>query len=137
MQTAFHLSLPCKSVRETSSFYTGIGATLGRVSQNWIDVNLYGHQITFTKAGKFNFQSPNYVFEGKILPAFHFGIVLENENWKRIYDKLKEQNLDLVTESTFLKGKVGQHYSFFIKDPNEYMLEFKSFKTPQDIFKNQ
>ncbi|MFL1010912.1 VOC family protein [Flavisericum labens] len=124
-------------MRETSRFYTNIGATLGRASQNWADINLYGHQITFTKAGKFNFQSPNYVFEGKILPAFHFGIVLDNENWKAIYTKLKEQNLDLVTESTFLKGKVGQHHSFFVKDPNEYMLEFKSFKNSQDIFKNQ
>ncbi|XCF06852.1 bleomycin resistance protein [Tamlana crocina] len=136
MQTAFHLSLPCSSIRDTSGFYTGIGATLGRKAQNWVDVNLYGHQITFTKAGKFNFQSPNYVFEGKILPSFHFGIVLEEDAWNTVYEKLKGQNLDLVTESTFLKEKVGEHRSFFVEDPNGYMLEFKCFKKSQDIFKN-
>lgn len=134
MQTAFHMSLPCQSVRETSSFYTNIGASLGRKTQNWVDVNLYGHQMTFIKSGKFNFSNPNYVFEGKILPSFHFGVILDSETWISVYKKLKEQNLDLVTESVFLKDKTGEHQSFFVKDPNEYMLEFKSFKTPKDIF---
>ncbi|WP_019386184.1 VOC family protein [Algibacter luteus] len=134
MQTAFHMSLPCQSVRETSSFYTNIGASLGRKTQNWVDVNLYGHQMTFIKSGKFNFSNPNYVFEGKILPSFHFGVILDSETWNSVYKKLKEQNLDLVTESVFLKDKTGEHQSFFVKDPNDYMLEFKSFKTPKDIF---
>jgi extradiol dioxygenase family protein len=135
MQTAFHMSLPCQSVRETSSFYTNIGASLGRKTQNWVDVNLYGHQMTFIKSGKFNFSHPNYVFEGKILPSFHFGVILDSKSWDSVYKKLKEQNLDLVTESIFLKDKTGEHQSFFVKDPNEYMLEFKSFKSPKDIFK--
>jgi extradiol dioxygenase family protein len=134
MQTAFHMSLPCQSVRETSSFYTNIAASLGRKTQNWVDVNLYGHQMTFIKSGKFNFSNPNYVFEGKILPSFHFGVILDSETWNSVYKKLKEQNLDLVTESVFLKDKTGEHQSFFVKDPNEFMLEFKSFKTPKDIF---
>ncbi|SHI36997.1 hypothetical protein SAMN05216261_0479 [Algibacter luteus] len=128
------MSLPCQSVRETSSFYTNIGASLGRKTQNWVDVNLYGHQMTFIKSGKFNFSNPNYVFEGKILPSFHFGVILDSETWNSVYKKLKEQNLDLVTESVFLKDKTGEHQSFFVKDPNDYMLEFKSFKTPKDIF---
>ena len=134
MQTSFHMSLPCIGVKETKSFYINIGASLGRTTQNWVDVNLYGHQMTFIKAGKFNFNNPNYVFEGKILPSFHFGIILDLKTWKRIYAKLKEQKLDLVTESTFLKDKAGEHTSFFIKDPNNYMLEFKNFKKSKDIF---
>lgn len=134
MQTAFHVSLPCQSVRETSSFYTNLGATLGRKTQNWVDVNLYGHQLTFIKAGKFNFNSPNYVFEGKILPSFHFGIILDKQSWNDVHLKLKEKHFDLVTESTFLKDKVGEHYSFFVNDPNDYLLEFKSFKDPGAVF---
>ncbi|WP_370477112.1 VOC family protein [Tamlana flava] len=135
MQTAFHMSLPCQSVRETSSFYTNIGASLGRSTQNWIDVNLYGHQVTFIKSGKFSFNSPNYVFEGKMLPSFHFGIILDTKTWGEIYKKLREQKLDLVKESTFLQGKSGEHQSFFVKDPNDYLIEFKSFKNAEDTFK--
>ena len=135
MQTAFHMSLPCQSVRETSSFYTNIGASLGRSTQNWIDVNLYGHQVTFIKSGKFSFSSPNYVFEGKMLPSFHFGIILDSETWLEVYKKLREQKLDLVKESIFLEGKSGEHRSFFVKDPNDYLIEFKSFKNAEDTFK--
>ena len=135
MQTSFHLSLPCLSVKDTKKFYVDtIGASLGRTAQNWVDVNLFDHQLTFIKAAKFNFNNPNYVFEGKILPSFHFGIILDLKTWETIYEKLIAQNLELVTESTFLKDKVGEHTSFFIKDPNDYMLEFKSFRNSKDMF---
>lgn len=135
MGASFHMSLPCFSVKTTKSFYADtIGASLGRVTQNWVDVNLYGNQITFIKAEKFAFNSPNYVFEGKILPSFHFGVIVNLKDWEQIYARLKEQKLDLVTQATFLEGKVGEHVSFFVKDPNDYMLEFKSFKEPDSIF---
>ena len=136
METLFHLSLPCTNTEETKRFYIEtVGAFLGRHSNNWVDINLFGHQITFTQAAKFNFNNPNYVFEGKILPSFHFGIILNVEEWGRMYSKLNELNLELVTQATFLKNKSGEHLSFFVKDPNGYMLEFKSFKQPQEVFK--
>jgi hypothetical protein len=130
------MSLPCLSVKETKAFYTdSIGATLGRHTQNWVDVNLFGHQLTFIKAEKFNFNSPNYVFEGKILPSFHFGIIVDEKTWNDIYLNLKKQDLDIVEKTTFLTDKTGEHASFFIKDPNDYMLEFKCFKDSKNIFK--
>ncbi|MBU3821099.1 bleomycin resistance protein [Flavobacteriaceae bacterium XHP0103] len=134
MVTSFHMSLPCLSVKETKSFYTSIGASVGRSTQSWVDINLFGHQITFIKAGKFNFNSPNYVFEGKILPSFHFGVIIDEETWKTIYVKLKKENLELVEQTTFLKDSAGEHASFFVKDPNDYMLEFKNFKKVEDVF---
>ena len=135
METSFHMSLPCLSIKETKSFYLdNIGASIGRKTQNWVDINLFGHQLTFIKAQKFNFNSPNYVFEDQILPSFHLGVILNLKAWEKVYAKLSEQKLDLVTQSTFLKDKSGEHMSFFIKDPNDYMLEFKSFKNSADIF---
>jgi hypothetical protein len=135
MKNPFHISLPCRSVKQTKEFYKEvIGASLGRSNDNWVDINLYGHQLTFTKAGKFNFSNPNYVFEGKILPSFHFGIIMDTNAWKEAYSKLSELDLEVVTEATFLKDKKGEHSSFFIKDPNEYMLEFKCFREDSDIF---
>jgi len=136
MATSFHMSLPCLSVKETKNFYlNSIGASSGRMTQSWIDINLFGHQITFIKAEKFNFHNPNYVFEGKILPSFHFGLIVDETTLREIHAKLKHQKLELVNQSTFLKGKSGEHISFFINDPNDYLIEFKSFKIPEDIFK--
>ncbi|MDH7911895.1 VOC family protein [Winogradskyella sp. SYSU M77433] len=136
METSFHMSLPCLNVEETKDFYiNNIGAFLGRTNENWVDINLFGHQLTFIQAEKFNFNSPNYVFEGKILPSFHFGVIVDVDNWGKIYTKLTKQKLEVVTQTTFLKDKTGEHLSFFINDPNDYMLEFKSFKDPKDMFK--
>ncbi|MAX71313.1 MAG: bleomycin resistance protein [Flavobacteriaceae bacterium] len=136
METSFHMSLPCLNVEETKDFYiNNIGAFLGRTNENWVDINLFGHQLTFIQAEKFNFNSPNYVFEGKILPSFHFGVIIDVDNWGKIYTKLTKQELEVVTQTTFLKDKTGEHLSFFINDPNDYMLEFKSFKDPKAMFK--
>ena len=136
MNTSFHLSLPCLDIEATKAFYLNIGAASGRHAQNWTDINLYNHQITFTKAGKFDFNNPNYVFEGKILPSFHFGVIVDEATFRKVYAKLKAQRLELVTKATFLKDKTGEHMSFFIKDPNDYMIEFKSFKIEEDMFKS-
>ncbi|RED46825.1 hypothetical protein DFQ10_101601 [Winogradskyella eximia] len=137
MDTSFHMSLPCLSVKETKDFYiNNIGASLGRTSEYWLDINLFGHQLTFIQAEKFNFNSPNYVFEGKMLPSFHFGVIVSVAKWEELYARLNSENLEVVTQTTFLKDKTGEHLSFFINDPNDYMLEFKSFKTPKDMFKS-
>ncbi len=136
--SAFHLSLPCLDVEETKAFYLdNIGASSGRQNENWIDINLFGNQITFTKAGKFDFNNPNYVFEGKILPSFHFGVIIDKQTWSKIYAKLTQnKELSVVAQALFLQDRPGEHSSFFIKDPNGYMLEFKTFSQTDSIFDN-
>lgn len=135
MNHLFHLSLPCNSIVGTKKFYVDtIGASLGRYANNWVDINLFGHQVTFTQVGKFDFTNPNYAFEGKVLSSFHFGIILDIDTWRQIYSRLTNKNLELTTQTTFLKNKPGEHLSFFVKDPNGYMLEFKSFKDTAEIF---
>ncbi|QCX39455.1 bleomycin resistance protein [Aureibaculum algae] len=136
MNAPFHLSLPCLDIEATRNFYIDkLGADLGRVAQNWLDINLYGNQITFTKSGKFDFSFQNYSFEGKILPSFHFGIIVTHEVWEKLYKRITSQHIELFEEITFLKGKNGEHTSFFVKDPNDYMVEFKTFAVTKDVFK--
>ena len=61
MNSLFHLSLPCKGIESTKNFYVNIlGANLGRNTNQWLDIDLYNHQITFTKSGDFNFVFKNY-----------------------------------------------------------------------------
>ncbi|RPD98682.1 bleomycin resistance protein [Aureibaculum marinum] len=136
MKVPFHLSLPCLDIDRTKDFYVDkLGADSGRIAQNWLDINLYGNQITFTQSGKFNFSFQNYSFEGKILPSFHFGIIVDNDVWEKLYQKVIAQQIELFEEITFLKGKKGEHASFFVKDPNDYMVEFKTFAIKEDVFK--
>ncbi|WP_245795561.1 MULTISPECIES: VOC family protein [Arenibacter] len=131
----FHLSLPSKDLQKTKKFYLEIlGASLGRSTDQWIDIDLYQNQITFTKAGDFNFEYKSYRLGTEILPSFHFGIIVDTDLWCKLYARLSPLDLDITTEVTFLEDKVGEHLSFFIQDPNGYMVEFKSFKNNNEIF---
>lgn len=133
---AFHLSLPCISVSATKTFYSEtLGAGLGRMSTQWVDVDLFGNQITFIKSGGFNFQFKSYKFEDAVLPAFHFGVLVDAEEWERLLKRLQGLSLELPVNSLFLEGKAGAHRSFFVEDPNGYMVEFKHFLQPSDVFR--
>lgn len=134
-KAAFHLALPCEDLEKTKEFYTAtLGATLGRFTDVWVDINLHGNQITFAKAGDFNFDFKNYRLGNQILSSFHFGVIIDIDTWGELYSRLFSMDLEVTTEVTFFEDKVGEHLSFFVKDPNGYMVEFKSFKDNGEIF---
>jgi hypothetical protein len=131
---SFHLALPCLNVNDTKSFYTNtLGAVLGRNTEKWVDVNLFGNQITFTQSGDFSFSYKEYRFEEVILPSFHFGVIVGKEDWNSLYHKLSQTHEKLI-KTKFLKNKVGEHDSFFVVDPNGFTLEFKCFLDDSSTF---
>lgn len=135
MENPFHVSLPCLHIAATEKFYTQIiGATKGRKALHWVDINLFGHQITFTKSGKFNFEYPSYSFGKTVLPSFHFGVILSDSKWKKLYSKMKKEDFLYIDDAKFLTNKKGAHKSFFLRDPNGYIIEFKCFEDPKSIF---
>lgn len=135
MKAAFHLALPCGDIEKTKDFYVYIlGAKQGRSTDTWMDINLYGNQLTFTETGSFNFDFKNYRLNGQLLPSFHFGVIVDTETWGKIYSRLTQKDLEVTTEATFLESKTGEHLSFFVKDPDGYSIEFKSFKYAEEIF---
>lgn len=135
MATQFHLALPCVSINKTRLFYKDIlGAEIGRSSVKWADINLFGNQITFTECGPFKFESKSYNFNGDILPSFHFGVILKKEEWDNMLEALKSKNASIVSQVKFLENKTGEHQSFFVKDPNDFTVEFKCFTKSSDIF---
>lgn len=137
MTTQFHLALPCINVNKTRNFYVDIlGATIGRSAVKWADINLYSNQITFTECGPFKFESKNYSFNGEILPSFHFGIILDKKEWNAILEKLKSKKEEVISEVKFLENKTGEHHSFFVKDPNDYTVEFKCFTNSKAVFES-
>jgi extradiol dioxygenase family protein len=134
-QQAFHLALPCEDIEVTKKFYqTVLGANIGRSSEQWIDIDLYKNQITFTECGRYNFLYKNYRLGKHVLPSFHFGIILDAESWDELYNTLVQSKLNLVKDFTTFKEKIGEHRSFFVKDPNGFMVEFKNFKRKEEIF---
>jgi len=136
MNTKFHLALPCEDITKTKLFYLDIlGMSIGRQTEKWVDINLFGNQITFTNAGEFNFNFKEYRLGKHVLPSFHFGVIVDSTIWGELYTKLfQESTLEVTTQISFMDKKNGEHLSFFVKDPNGYMIEFKSFKDENQVF---
>ncbi|GAA4112329.1 VOC family protein [Aquimarina addita] len=115
----FHLALPCEDIQKTKDFYVYIlGAKQGRNTEAWIDINLYGNQLTFTQAGAFSFDFKNYRLNGQLLPSFHYGVIVDVETWGKLYARLFSMDLEVTTETTYFPDKTGEHLSFFVKDPD-------------------
>jgi hypothetical protein len=112
-----------------------IGATVGRESSTWVDVDLFGNQITFIKSPSFNFNYHNYRFGDSIIPAFHFGVLIDRKTWESLYDRLSKGKITITEKRIYLKDAPGEHHSYFLEDPNGYTVEFKSFSKEGDIFK--
>lgn len=134
--STFHLSLPCRNLNETLDFYTGhFKCRLGRAYVNWADIDLYGTEITFIECGDFQFTFNNYSLNKQVLPSFHFGVVLNEKEWNNLLDDIIRTHETFYTPTEYLIDQPGHHKSFFMEDPNGYMVEVKYFEHEDDIFK--
>ena len=130
----FHLAIQVRDLEEARQFYCHVlGCSEGRSSENWIDLNFYGHQLVchvnpnIGKNGKINSHA-NHV-DGHGVPVPHFGVVLEMDTWQQLAEQLEEKNMAFIIEPYIrFKGQAGEQATMFILDPSGNAIEFKSFK---------
>ena len=132
----FHLAFPVANLDETLRFYRDVlGCETGRSSDHWIDFNFWGHQLVAhlspDEAGK---SSSNEV-DGHAVPAKHFGVILEWNEWEALADRLQSENVEFVIEPYVrFEGKPGEQATMFFLDPSGNALEFKAFRNSDQIF---
>ena len=132
----FHLAFPINNISKTITWYTQIlGCTIGRQSQQWVDFNFFGHQITGHKIKNQEDIIQSNSVDGHEIPSRHFGIVLTMEQWNKLCSRLKKNNTEFIIEPNIrFKNKKGEQATLFIKDPSNNVLEFKAFKDDSMIF---
>ena len=133
----FHLAFPVLDLEEARDFYVNtLGCSIGRESDQWIDFNLYGHQIVaHLSPNEIKDESRNQV-DGDEVPVRHFGVILENNEWQKLVDRLKTKEEDFLIEPRVrFEGKSGEQRTLFILDPSGNALEFKSFAHDGHIFR--
>ena len=131
----FHLAFPVKNLLETKLFYTNfLGCTIGRTSNEWIDFNFYGHQIT----AHLSPDSCDVVYnkvDDKSVPVRHFGLIMDWEDWHIAKDTLIKNKAKFIIEPYIrFKNKPGEQATLFIVDPSINGIELKSFKDKSMIF---
>ena len=133
----FHLAFPVHDLKEAKSFYTStLGCPLGRESDNWIDFDLYGHQVVAHLSPKDCMNTKTNPVDGDSIPARHFGVILPWADWEELCKILISRNIEfLIKPRIRFKNVSGEQGTFFIQDPSGNALEFKSFKNDKDVFK--
>jgi extradiol dioxygenase family protein len=135
--TPFHIAFPVDDLEAARVFYgTTLGCAEGRSSTQWIDFDLFGHQIVahLKTGGGVNKAHHNPV-DGHDVPVPHFGVVLAMEDWKRLAERLRRAGIAFVIEPYIrFRGEVGEQATMFFLDPAGNALEFKAFADIGQLF---
>jgi extradiol dioxygenase family protein len=77
---------------------------------------------------------PNEV-DSKSVPVPHFGVVLNEQSWLQVIDRIKANEIEFQLEPHIrFKGKTGEQGTFFLFDAAGNALEFKYFNDNTQIF---
>lgn len=131
----FHLAVPVDDLEAARAFYGGImECPEGRSSDTWVDFNFFGHQFVVHLGTPVGQPDLNAV-DGDAVPSFHFGCVLEWEDWHVLAGKLMAHDTQFVLKPKIrFEGEVGEQATMFLLDPAGNALEFKAFKDPDQLF---
>ena len=135
MNNLFHLAFPVKDLESSREFYGEIlGCEEGRSSAQWIDFNLFGHQIVAHLSENAGIVHRNKV-DADHVPVPHFGIVLPPDEFHALAERLKSKGVEFIIEpKTRFTGEVGEQSTMFFLDPSGNALEFKSFADFSQVF---
>ncbi len=136
MKNLFHLAFPVRDLEETRKFYGGIlECEEGRSSANWIDFNLFGHQIVAHLAPEAVGVKHKNEVDADHVPVPHFGIVLSMIEFRKFAEKLKSNGIEFIIEPKMrFEGETGEQATMFFLDPSGNALEFKGFADFSTVF---
>lgn len=122
----FHLAFPVSSLDRAERFYTEVlGARIGRRQETWMDVLLWGHQLTLHEA-------PQDLRDDESAGHRHFGVVLGPEEFEEFQARLRElDDFPFTRPATAHEGTPLEQAKLYIEDPDGYRIEIKSYRDPR------
>ena len=132
----FHLAFPVHDLGAARQFYGDLlGCPEGRSSDEWVDFDLYGHQVVAHLAPEEARRASTNAVDGDNVPVRHFGVVLPMPEWEALAQRLAAAGTSFIIEPHVrFKGQVGEQATMFFLDPSGNALEFKSFKDMASLF---
>jgi uncharacterized protein len=132
----FHLAFPVDDLAAARAFYGELlGCPEGRSADEWVDFDLFGHQIVAHLAPE---SAPGRVtneVDGEHVPVPHFGLVLPMDQWKALAEKLEAEGAEFVIAPTVrFAGQPGEQATMFLLDPAGNALEFKAMADAAKLF---
>lgn len=133
----FHLAFRVDDLAAARQFYGDVlGCAEGRSSDQWIDFDLFGHQIV-AHLDVSAPRAPVYhnPVDGHDVPVPHFGVVLTMADWQALAARLQAAATHFVIEPHIrFAGQTGEQATMFFHDPAGNALEFKAFADDAMLF---
>lgn len=120
----FHLSIPVADLQLARSFYVDVlNATVGREHPDWLDILLWGHQITLQL-------QPAEVLPPQQQGKRHFGVVLPWDEWESEAARVRSTGTTFLAEPTILhSGTAQEQAKFHLADPSHNIIEVKAYRS--------
>lgn len=117
MEPVFHLSISVSNLNETSRFYEGaFGARIGRRTEGWIDIWLFGTQVTA-------YHRPGAVTPSPFREAQHFGATVAWADWSDIVTRAAAFSGGYASEPVIRDDRAKA----MVADPDGYLIEIKAY----------
>ena len=135
----FHLAIPVTNIQIAHDWYVKtLGCQVGRKSDSWMDFDFFGHQLVAHLVNVREDTLSTNPVDGENVPARHFGIILQIEDWKHMVQRLKDNGIKfLIQPQIRFMEEVGEQSTFFILDPFGNALEFKAFQDDSQIYSTE
>ena len=119
----FHLSIPVADLVAAKHFYVEIlEARIGRENEDWLDILLWGHQITLQRR-------PNEVLPLSEQGKRHFGVTLPWDEWEKNVQRIRSLSVDFLVEpAVLLAGSPQEQAKFYLADPSNNVIEVKAYR---------
>ena len=128
MSKPFHLAIPAGNLDTAIDFYKNIlGCKLGNGEDGkWIDVDFWGNELTLHKS-EHKLDSERHDVDMGNVSVPHFGVHLSRKDFDSLKQRLKDSGTKYYDEPYLrFKGTKYEQETFFVKDPNENILEIKT-----------
>ena len=132
----FHLAFPVDDLAAARSFYGGVlGCAEGRSAAQWIDFDLFGHQIVAHLDPAAKPVAVANAVDGHDVPVPHFGVVLTMADWQALADQVGAAGISFgIAPHIRFQGQPGEQATMFFYDPSGNALEFKAFTDDSMLF---
>lgn len=126
MQPIIHLSFPVGDLDEAIAFYTNnLGAELGRRTDTFIDLFLFGAQVTLQN-------DPQNVL--RPMPrSRHFGATLSWTAWEETAKRLAGADFIVEPPRASYVGEPIEQTKLMIADPSGNLIELKAYRHPENV----
>ena len=125
----FHVAFPVHDIAQARAFYGDLLACPeGRSAPDWVDFDLFGHQIVAHLAPQECGLAATNGVDGDQVPVRHFGVVLDMSDWQDLAQRLKDAGQRFIVEPHVrFQGQVGEQATNNKAKSAQSQLNYQSF----------